>query len=114
MTLCSIPPWSSSQTITSETEMENQTETTTDTAQEAGQKQTREYVYWMDELFGFYLTDEEYENLTADQLREAISNYDRVVIGQPNGGYNVIDAESHEYAIVEFPEGEAPLILPEE
>jgi hypothetical protein len=58
-----------------------------------------------DELFGTILSREQWLKLTAEELREAISNYhDRVVIKMPDGHYNMINRTSSEYEFVETSE----------
>ena len=55
----------------------------------------------MGELFGEIISDEELKAMTADQLREAITNYGRTVVRCPDGSFNIIDEESGEYEIEE-------------
>jgi hypothetical protein len=55
-------------------------------------------VFWMDEHFGTIVDP---AKLTKKQLLEAIENYDRCVIREPGGSFNMIDCESSEYNIYE-------------
>jgi hypothetical protein len=49
------------------------------------------------EQFGVIIGGEEFAAMTADQLREAIRNYGRVVIRDEAGAYNLADLESGDY-----------------
>jgi hypothetical protein len=50
--------------------------------------------FYLDELFG---TEVDETTLTREQLIEAIQNYDRVVVRQPDGRYNMLDYSCHDY-----------------
>jgi hypothetical protein len=58
-------------------------------------------VFYMDELFGELISDEEFAAMTADQLREAIIAYDRTVVREPDGSYNMIDESCGEYEFID-------------
>jgi hypothetical protein len=66
---------------------------------------------WGDELFSVVLTDDEFNALTADQLREALTAYScQIVVRRADGTFTMIDysgcdGEQFDVRIVNHPDG---------
>jgi hypothetical protein len=57
----------------------------------------REAVYLDDELFAYTVTDDECRKLSADQLRQAIDDYEVDIVRRPDGSYTLMHADSDSY-----------------
>jgi len=53
------------------------------------------------EVFGEVLPDEEFDALTAEELRDLIANYELVVVRRPDGRLDMYDPMSKEYELDE-------------
>jgi hypothetical protein len=71
----------------------NNADTSAETNNEWGCK-----VYDLGELFGV-IVDE--NTLNAEQLRQAVANYERYVVRRPDGEYDMIDPQCKSYRIVD-------------
>ncbi len=66
----------------------------------------RQYVYLNGDLLGRQLTYQEIANLTADELRDAIRNYEVDVVQTPDGGHTLYDYQADNYSLVDCEEEE--------